>query len=132
MRVSVTSVLRAELARARAGAAEAHLALFVLGLGDDGDLPARALASELVPGHTPPSGTDPEQMLLIGSAPVPALVHTLFRAGERELSAALRASSGASVPVVLVRDVVRLVTVLDDVEAQEADVLLAGSPAGDA
>lgn len=67
----------------------------------------------------------------IGAAPLSRLAHTLSRAGERELSAALRASS-SSVPVVLLRDVVRVVTALEAVEAEEAEALLAEAPLGSA
>lgn len=130
MKVPVTSALRAELSRARAVTKEDRLALFVLGLSDEGDLPAWELASELLPDHLPPPGSDPCETLLIGAVPVPRLVNTLFKAGERDLSAALRASAAESVPVVLVRDVLRVVTALDDVEAEEAESLLAGAPAG--
>jgi hypothetical protein len=132
MKVPVTSALRAELSRARASIPEDRLALFVLGLTDEGDLPAWELATQLLPDNVPPPGAAPCQTLLIGAAPLPRLVHTLFRAGERELSAALRASSPGSVPVVLVQDVVRVVTALDAVEADEADLLLFEAPAGHA
>ena len=132
MKVPVTSALRAELSRARAAPTDERLALFILSLGDEGDLPAWALASALLPGNSPPPGSDPHQTLFIGTAPLPKLVRTLFQAGERELSAALRASPPASVPVVLVQDVVRIVTALDVVEAEEAESLLSEAPAGHA
>lgn len=124
MRFPVTSALRAELRRARASASEDRLALFVLGLGDEGDLPAWEVASELMPEDAPAPGEEPSRTLLIGAAPLAKLVHTLSRAGELELSAALHASP-SSVPVLLLQDVVRVVTALDAVEAEEAEALLA-------
>lgn len=125
MKVAFTSALRAELCRARSFIPEDRLALFILGLGDEGDLPAWELATELLPDNVPPPGSDPYQTLLIGAAPLPRLAHTLFRAGERELSAALCAAAPGSIPVVLVNDVLRVVTALDTVEAEEAESLLA-------
>ena len=62
--------------------------------------------------------------------PLPTLADTLQRAGERELSAALRSSADGGVPVVLLRDVVRMVKWLDEVEADEVELLLRGAPAG--
>lgn len=131
MRVPVTSALRAELTRARATAREGRLALFVVGLSDEGDLPAWEVASELLPAADLPCSPDSFRALRIGAAPLSRLVHALLRAGERELSAALRASS-SSVPVVLLRDVVRVVTALEAVEAEEAEALLAEAPIGSA
>lgn len=131
MNIPVTSALRAELSRARVSEGEGRVALFVLALTDEGDLPAWEVASDLWPDTDPPLGADPQRTLLIGAAPLRTLAGSLLRAGERELSAALRASS-SSVPVLLLQDVVRVVTELDQVEAEEAERLLAQPPAGDA
>lgn len=130
MRISVTRALRAELSRARSQPCPEPLALFVLGLGDDGDISAWALAYELAPERLRGLAIDP--LLVVGAVSLPMLANTLQRAGERELSAALRSSAEGSVPVVLLRDVVRMVKGLDDVEADEVELLLRGAPAGQA
>lgn len=131
MRVPVTTALRAELSRAREKELEGPLALFILDLQDDGDLPAWELAAVLAPERMALSPTDPHPLVL-GAAPLQTLARTLQRAGEGELSAALRASGADSVPVLLLHDVVRLVKALRDVESEEADYLLHEAPIGSA
>lgn len=130
MRVPVITALRAELSRARSQSTEERVALFVLGLADEGDLPAWALACELAPERARRSMDDPTCTMLVGAAPLPRLAHTLHRAGERELSAALRSSDAANVPVVWLDDVVRTVTALSAVEAEEIEALIHETPAG--
>jgi len=132
MKVPVTLALRAELHRAQIQHHTERLALFVLGLGDEGDLPAWALACELAPDRVPHTLSDAAFTTLVGAVSLPHLVNTLHRAGERELSAALRSSDARSVPVVLLRDVERIVKALHDVESEEAELLLHARPAGSA
>ena len=131
MRVPVTTALRAELSRAREKELEGPLALFILDLQDDGDLPAWELAAVLAPERMALSPADPHPLVL-GAAPLQTLARTLQRAGEGELSAALRASGADSVPVLFLHDVVRLVKALRDVESEEADDLLHEAPIGSA
>lgn len=131
MRVPFSTALRAELRRARDVPHEEPVALFVLSLDDEGDLPAWALACELAPDRAKKSMTDPSCTMLIGAAPLRDLARTLQRAGERELSAALASSSSSSdTPVVLLNDVVRIVTGLHAFEEEEIESLLRESPAG--
>ncbi len=107
------------------------MALFVLSLDDEGDLPAWALACELAPDRAKKSMTDPSCTMLIGAAPLRDLARTLHRAGERELSAALASSStAADTPVVLLDDVVRMVTGLRAFEDEEIESLLREGPPG--
>lgn len=130
MRVPYSLALRAELSRARSTQPADRVALFVLRLTDEGDLPAWALACELAPERAKRSMTDPTCKMLVGAASLPRLAHTLHRAGERELSAALASSAASDVPVVLLDDVVRTVTGLRAVEDEEIASLLRGAPAG--
>lgn len=127
MRVSVASALRAELSRARERQPEEPLALFVLGLTDQGDLPAWEMANALVPERV--AGA-PQRPMIVGVASLPKLVVTLFRAGELELSVALRDSNADGVPVVLLRDQLRAVKALREVEAEEVESLLRTPPVG--
>jgi hypothetical protein len=132
MRVPITTALRAELSRAREKQGEAPLALFLLGLGDEGDLPAWALAVTLAPeriGALPPPAAG---LLIAGAAPLADLARTLQKVGERELSDALRRARFADVPVVLVHDVVRVVKPLEELEFQEAEMIVDQKPAGSA
>jgi hypothetical protein len=132
MNVSVALALRAELSRARAHQTCERLALFVLGLTDEGDLPAWELASELAPERVAAAAGEPACTMLVGAVSLRRLASTLHRAGERELSAALRSSDARGVPVVLVQDVVRIVKPLDVVEAEEAESMLYMRPIGSA
>lgn len=134
MRVPFSTALRAELRRARDVQPEGPVALFVLSLDDEGDLPAWALACELAPDRAKKSMTDPSCTMLIGAAPLRDLARTLQRAGERELSAALSSSSSSTgdIPVVLLNDVVRMVTGLQVFEDEEIESLLRERPAGKA
>lgn len=131
MRVPVTTALRAELTRAREQELEGPLALFILDLHDDGDLPAWELAAVLAPERLALCPTNAPSVVL-GAAPLLKLARTLQRAGERELSAALRASDVGSVPVLFLHDVVRMVKALREVESEEADFFLREAPIGTA
>lgn len=128
MRVPFTSALRAELSRARVNQPQAPIALFVLGLADDGDLPAQEMAAALAPDRAGQAAS--LRTMLVGAAPLRELVLTLLRAGERDLSVALCSSDAAAVPVVMLQDVVRAVKPLREVEAEEAESLLGAAPAG--
>ena len=129
MRFPVTTALRAELERARGSILKGQLALFVLGLSDEGDLPAWELAAALAPDRIHPGSAF---TMLIGAAPVGDLARTLQSAGERELSAALRSSVKQCVPVVLVEDDVRIVKTLEELEDEEAESLIYEHPVGHA
>ena len=128
MRVSFISALRAELSRARTREPDGPICLFVLGLTDDGDFPAWEMAAALAPDRA--FATSPLHTLVVGAAPLPQLVLTLFRAGERELSNVLRSADAGAVQVVVLKDAVREVKTLRDVEAEEAEHLLRAAPAG--
>ncbi|MFO0589230.1 MAG: hypothetical protein U0441_16960 [Polyangiaceae bacterium] len=132
MRVPVTTALRAELSRAREKELEGPLALFILDLEDEGDLPAWEMAAALVPERMAHSSAEDHPSLVLGAAPIAQLSRTLARAGERELSAELLRRRNAGVPVVLLHDVVRMVKVLREVEREEAEFLLRERPAGQA
>ncbi len=132
MRVPVTTALRAELSRAREKELEGPLALFILDLADEGDLPAWELAAVLAPERIARLAPDTLPSMVLGAAPLAKLARTLQRAGERELSVALCKSEGRGVPVVLLHDVVRMVKILRDVEREEAEFLLHEKPAGQA
>lgn len=132
MRVPVALALRAELRRARSQTSLDPLALFVVGLGDDSDLPAWALACELAPERIRSSRADPAGALVVGAVSRSRLIATLHRAGERDLSAKLSSCDTSSVPVLLLRDVIRVVTVLHQVESQEAEAMLHQRPLGSA
>lgn len=131
MRVPVSTALRAELSRAREKELDGPLALFILDLHDDGDLPAWELAAVLAPERLAAAPPD-EPPVVVGAVPLLKLARTLQRAGERELSAALRASNPSTVPVVLLHDVVRMVKALREVENEEADYFLREMPIGSA
>ncbi len=141
MRVAFTTALRAELFRAQElskttktnpKAQVERLALFILSLTDEGDLPAWALACELAPDRVSRSLNDPACKMLVGAAPLKKLASTLARAGERELSMELSSSRTDEIPVVLLNDVVRIVTPLETFEAEEIDELLREAPFGNA
>lgn len=132
MKVPVSTALRAELSRARATISNDPVALFVVCLGDEGDLPAWELAAALLPERFRAEDVHPPGTVVVGAAPLQKLVRTLQRAGERELSAALRKSNAAGVPVVTLHDVIRKVQALRDVEAEEAELMLAERPKGSA
>lgn len=128
MRVSFTSALRAELSRARTRQPDGPIGLFVLSLTDDGDFPAWEMAAALAPERA--FGASPLRTMIVGAAPLTQLVLMLFRAGERELSDVLRSADADAVPVVVLKDALRVVKALRDVEAEEAECLLRGAPAG--
>ena len=132
MRVPVTTALHAELSRAREKELEGPLALFILDLEDEGDLPAWEMAAALAPERIAQSTPEEHPSLVLGAAPIAKLARTLRRAGERELSVELERRRGAGVPVVLLHDVVRMVKVLREVEREEADFLLREMPAAQA
>lgn len=132
MRVPFTTALRAELSRAREKELEGPLALFILDLADEGDLPAWEMAAVLAPERMAQLPHDVLPSMVLGAAPLAMLARTLQRAGEGELSVALRRFAGKGVPVVLLHDVVRMVKVLRDVESEEAEFLLHEKAIGEA
>lgn len=130
MNVPVSLALRAELTRAQTHRGSERLALFVVGLGDEGDFPAWALASALAPGRFSSGSTQSSCAMVVGAVPLLSLIRTLHHAGERDLSAELCASASDGIPVLLMQDVLRTVTALHDVEALEAEAMLHQQPLG--